>query len=87
MIRDIDLDIKNYQEKECDPETEVLFYFRGDLNDESFTYAIVGDVAEIVAYLSDIKESRDIVLSAAAVICKTQDIDFNEVLNEVKLEE
>ena len=63
-----------------------MFYFRADMDDGGFVYAVCGDVTDLTAYLVEIEEAHDIILSAAAIICKTQGVDFNKVMEAVKLE-
>ena len=88
MIIDLDLDIKNHQAvTDYEGDKEILLYLRADLEDGDFTYAVCGNVVDLTNYLVEIEEAYDVILSAAAYICKTQKIDFNEVMENLKLEE
>lgn len=77
MIKDIDLDVRNYfQDDMSDDNVMIYLHTNGD----TLTKIVCGEIQDILEVLLDSEELHDLFLSVAAYIVVDKDVDFDKVL-------
>ena len=82
MIRDIDLDVKNYSEGMVN--SEALVYLHAYNEDEDVIEVVNGQPEDIVDMLIMQEEIHDLIVLAAAHIVVENNINFKGIVDEIK---
>ncbi len=83
MIKNIDLDVRNYQKKYMD-DGEAIIYLR--LDEPDISTVVDGDVADLINMLFSCDDLHDVILNVAVHIVKEQNLNFDEIYENITKE-